>query len=436
MTGTASASFDASGSATRDLWKRSWIWRWSLILGAVSAGGYAWLVPSPDAPMATASYPSADSATGSYASPMSPAVRAMMNERVAEAAAAREAAARAQAELAEERRKAEEASLAARVALAQAQLQARAQADAQARAEAQAQAQARAQAEAQARAQAEAAARSQAALQNARPVPPPAPPTAVAPSAGLVAPNPALNSGVVTVVSPQTADITTPTDPKAAGSVRVAGRVFPLPSGRFILVASNQSQMGATNAQNVALAQIRDGKLVAGVVIVATPRDVKTGAGARAFASCNRNDFHYLNTIANEEFGRQECHYATHIWPQAWSAPDAGSLYRSFAVDLQTRQVAVPNALVMVGYHFANTETLVRVFYYFNPEMRGIQSAKTASWNESDWHKTYLARDARRIDYMGEIEKWTRDWLPFVRPAFLGEQPTQAPSRLATLFVP
>lgn len=408
--GTASGR---TSSATGALWRRAPAWRWSLILGVLSAAAFVALVPVPKpAPQP----PSGQTAIeAGYISPIPPAVRTMLNNRIAETAAAREAAALAKAEaaaLAAEKSKAEAAAQAAE----------------------------------RRRIEAETAAREQARQQRAEaakpPAPPPAPvvapPPATNPVAGLVAPNAALPTSAPPLDrrnDPSTIYSIVNGTNDAAGMLTAANRLIPLPSGPFERIASVQGPLGSTVQHSAAFAQFRPGMLAALVIINVSPRAEKTGAGLRAYASCNRRDFHYLTTVANEDFGAQECRYVNHVWPTAWSSNEAGELFRSIVTALTTRQVPVPNAMLTSSFHFANQNEVTRVFYYFNPEVRGIQSARTTGWAESDWHKNYLARDARRIDYVGELEKWTNDWLPFVRTAFTGEKAAVPPARLARQFV-
>ncbi len=296
------------------------------------------------------------------------------------------------------------------------------------------------------RADAEAAAREQAKQLRAeatRVPPPPTAPVVPAPAAnvaaGLVAPNPTLATsapptdkrndpnGIYTILNGVN---------DSAGMLNAAGRLIPLPAGTFERLASVQGPLGSTIMHSGAFAQFRAGVLAILVVVSLTPPQEKIGAGLRAFPNCKRRDFHYLNVVANDDFGAQECRYVNHIWPNAWGSTESGELFRSIVAALTTRQVPVPNAMVTSTFHFANQNDLVRVFYYFNPEVRGIKSAKTATWNESDWHKSYLAQDVRRIDYLGELEKWTNDWHPFVRAAFTGEKSAAPRSQLARQFAP
>jgi hypothetical protein len=381
----------SAGSATQALWRRAPVWRRSLLAGIFSASAFIVLSPMPDFGLQATTGPVAPSQTdASYVSPISAPVRSILAERIAEAAAAQEAAERAKVEAA--------------TVLEQAK---------QARAEL---------------------------VQNqSRPLPPTvASPAAPANTvAGLVAPNPSIPSSappVGGVEADRIYSITIGTN-GAAGELTAAGRSIPLPTGPFERIAAGRDTLGGTRQYSAAFVQFSGKTLAALVVVNVTPRTEKIGTGLRSHAPCARRDFHFVEVTANEDFGRQECRYINHIWPNPWEGSDSSALFRSIATGLKARDSQVPNALLQSTFHFADKDGLLRVFYYFNPEIKGIASARTASWQESDWHKDYLARDARRIDYLGDLQKWSNDWAPYIRSAFTGSGPSVPPPRLARQFV-
>ncbi len=361
--------------------------------GILSALAFIALSPVPDFGLKATTGSTAPAQTdATYVSPISAPVRSILAERIAEAAAAQEAAERAKAEAAT----ALEQARHARAELAQSQSR-----------------------------------------------PPPPLPAAASPAspantvAGLVAPNPSIpfsNPPVGGVEADHVYFVTNGVN-GAAGELKAAGRSIPLPTGPFERIAVGQEALGGTRQYSAAFAQFSGKMLVAIVVVNLTPRTEKIGTGLRSYTPCARRDLHFIEVAANEDFSRQECRYINHVWPNPWDGPDSSALFRSIVAGLKVRDSQLPSALLQSTFHFADKDELLRVFYYFNPEVKGIASARTASWAESDWHKSYLARDARRIDYLGELQKWTNDWAQFIRPAFTGGSPSVPPPRLARQFV-
>jgi hypothetical protein len=437
-------------SATAALWVRAPIWRASLILGTLSAILFVTVKPPVSFSLpAPVSAPAAE--PPSYVSPIPSAMRVALTERLAEAEAARQQAesARQQAEGARQQAAAAQAAALAAVEVAREERR-RAEADAlAAREQARAATVARQQAEARQQTDA-AAARAAARVAVAPPPPPPPPPPPAqnvrpvpqvataqtvppAPQTGLVAPNPTLPSAAEALNQPTGVEALR-TSMTGAGEARIAGRTIPLPSGKFEPVSFSRSSYGSTSMYNVALASIDGNRLAAAVLVFSTPSDVNVGAGSRMFADCMRSDLHFLNNVANEEFGRQECQFVNHIWVDGWRAETTSPFFKAIATALEVRQVPLPPAMILSGFHFADRRGSMRVAYYFNPEIRGVQSSRTLNWDQSDWNKRYLARDGRKIDYIGELEAWTRDWTRFVKPAFEGGPALAPPAALANKF--
>jgi hypothetical protein len=453
------------------LWRRAPLWRWSLILGVTSALLIAWAVPSSTGIGSAGSQVPVDGGSTAYVSPLDPAMRAAMVTRLAdaEAASARTAAAEAATRKAEEEReaararieaaqatarKAEEEREAARVRTDAAQAAVRKAEEereaARARTDA-AQAAAHKADEERRRLEADLiVARQAERAPGPVPAPPPTPlvtpppppqpaqtpprPTPAPPvTAGLTAPDPTLP-----VDTPATARKTgveaLQANPRGAGSARIAGRVVPLPAGRFEPTAYAESQHGSTRVTRVVLTHVENRILQALVYVQATSAVEDARAGLRAYAECLRKDFLYLNVVANDDFGAQECQYIFYLWPNIWKSPDTTDVIKSADLDLASRNVPMPPAMVASGHHHADTRGFLRIVYYFNLEVRGIQSARTATSGESDWNSRFLARDRRKVDYMGEMEAWTKAWAPHVRPAFTGGRPLAPPDRLAAQF--
>jgi hypothetical protein len=236
---------------------------------------------------------------------------------------------------------------------------------------------------------------------------------ATASPSGLVAPDASLNRA------------------KIEGTFEIAGRHVPLPAGSFEVLSTMQARIGRSDAQHVLLGQIEDKQISVLIWLYATPADAKLGTGFRADDYCKRSDVQFKNALANEEFGRQDCMVVNHIWPDGFRANDAANILRSATTELDTRGVALPNALILAYYNFADMNGSMRVRYYFNPERQGIESRRTATWQDSDWHMRYVARDPKKIAYLDEMRQWASAWRPYMRKTFGGDPPELPPSDLA-----
>lgn len=262
-----------------------------------------------------------------------------------------------------------------------------------------------------------------------RPVPVPAAPPQAGPG-GLTRPDPSLLKQSIVPPLPVNPNIGT----IYRGTYDADGRIVPLPAGEFESVAYISGQIGQTTNMGAALLQVRGNRLAAVVFVFATPAGSKIGTGFRLIVDCTRNDLHYKEVDSNVDFGPQDCVTVNHIWPDGWRLPITANIFKSVLVALDTRGIPLPPALIAVNIYEADRDGYLRVWYYFNPEDQGIESHRTATWADSDWHVNYLARDQRRLAYMEQARQWAHGWRPLLRAAFIGNRMTPPPG-LAEMLV-
>ena len=258
---------------------------------------------------------------------------------------------------------------------------------------------------------------------------PPSAPPAVSGVAGLAAPDPnLLRQAGLPPIAPNPNIGTT-----QRGEYDLLGRRIPLPAGDFEVIAYLKVQVATTEGVSAALAQFRGNRLSALVVVFATPADRKLGVGFRATRDCLRTDV-YVEVTANEEFGPQDCMIVNHIWPDGFRAPDASNILKAVTTALDTRGVPLPPALIISVFNLADRDGYQRIWIYFNPEVQGIESRRTAAWNESDWHSNYIARDPNKLAYLDSVRQWAHNWRPYMRQSFDGTLKTLPPVQLAGTF--
>ena len=219
---------------------------------------------------------------------------------------------------------------------------------------------------------------------------------------------------------------------KHRGVYDVFGRRVPLPMGEFEVTGYFTGQIGATEGVNVVLTRVEKQRLAALVFLLTTPASAKLKVGVRASADCARDDLFFKDVLSNDDFGSQDCVVVNHAWPQGFRAPQAANALRALATTLDTRGISLPPALVLVSFDLADRDGYLRVIYYFNPEMEGIQSRETVNWAESDWHKRYIARDPAKLAYMESARQWAEKWRPYLRQAFAGTLKDAPPEQLAS----
>ena len=128
------------------------------------------------------------------------------------------------------------------------------------------------------------------------------------------------------------------------GHVAAQGTSVPLPAGEWIVVAHFPAP-DPGGVESLFLAQMRQNKLSRAVLIQASRQAGESATGFRQSAQCARTALLYVKTIANEEFGRQDCWTINHNISTR-SERDTPPVIRAAIGDLELRGVKYPPMLL------------------------------------------------------------------------------------------
>lgn len=138
--------------------------------------------------------------------------------------------------------------------------------------------------------------------------------------------------------------------------------------------------------------------------------------------TCNRRDLHFINKVANNRAGKQECNivnhwritggvkskYRNHAW--ALAAEDAKKWHK-------LNNVSIPNTMIIAQSIFANYNRLeVRV--KFNPELEGFPPTVDSNWSSNDWHQDKIIGDKKRQEYIEKVKVFAIDMHNKIKPQF------------------
>jgi len=207
------------------------------------------------------------------------------------------------------------------------------------------------------------------------------------------------------------------------GHVAAQGTSVPLPAGEWIVVAHFPAP-DPGGVESLFLAQMRQNKLSRAVLIQASRQAGESATGFRQSAQCARTALLYVKTIANEEFGRQDCWTINHNISTR-SERETPPVIRAAIGDLELRGVKYPPVLLSAFFRLADQQSFLHAVYYFNPETDGI-SSRPAIWDESDWHRNYIHQYPNKIAYVEKLRAWAEAWHPAVREGFLASRSPQA----------
>lgn len=186
--------------------------------------------------------------------------------------------------------------------------------------------------------------------------------------------------------------------------VTLGGTRIPLPDGNWSVVAFFRGST-PTDGDSVVLARIEQNRLQG--VIAAKAGELQGNQLPTPFPSCERQDYVYRETKADESGGVQRCWWINHstgIW-------QSDSLLRAAAAELGKRGITPPTVMLNVGFRRADKSSQVTAFYYFDPTEKGI-SSQPLLWKSSEWHKDRIASDPRRVEYVDQLKQWGAKWAP------------------------
>jgi hypothetical protein len=207
------------------------------------------------------------------------------------------------------------------------------------------------------------------------------------------------------------------------GHVAAQGTSVPLPAGEWIVVAHFPAP-DPGGVESLFLAQMRQNKLSRAVLIQASRQAGESATGFRQSAQCARTALLYVKTIANEEFGRQDCWTINHNISTR-SERDTPPVIRAAIGDLELRGVKYPPVLLSAFFRLADQQSFLHAVYYFNPETDGITS-RPAIWDESDWNRNHIHQYPDKIAYVEKLRAWAEAWHPAVREGFQASRSLQA----------
>ena len=213
--------------------------------------------------------------------------------------------------------------------------------------------------------------------------------------------------------------------------VGVGDQSVPLPEGEWVVGGTfNERTSVGTIILNFVLFQ-REGNQISKMVLISTPRTTGTGRGYEMSGDCGRNDAHYRKTEANTYGGSQNCRLVDHrrlAWPGG--PPDH---WKSFVSYVDRERIRRPHTLVGSLYRFANAHTYLDADYMSNPENEGFAPAGS-DWSSSNWHRSNLPKDPRKVEYINRAIAWTDGWYSVVLAGFEG-RPT-APQMTPAVTAP
>jgi hypothetical protein len=212
------------------------------------------------------------------------------------------------------------------------------------------------------------------------------------------------------------------------GSFMLAGKVIPLPEGKFILAHG-----GVREGELLPGARVRSwaGEQAEVVLYKREGPQVQVVLNARANLGnksrwvdepCKREDVLYRLDRAQTHDWAADCFTVNH---QLGLLTNPGGIWVGVNDRMKADGVDLPLQLVVVAtfariYH---SERMTAV-YYINPLAFGHAADRGANWAASPWNKVRIDKDPSKAAFVNAIAQWGTQAVPLMGEAFEGKPPS------------
>jgi hypothetical protein len=211
------------------------------------------------------------------------------------------------------------------------------------------------------------------------------------------------------------------------GQLQLGKRNFALPPGKWLVVASRDSQStldsgsnGANNKTQYLVQRDADGRFVAATNISASLHSMNVASWNDA--TCDRKDTLYRDTL-DGNFKYPACNLINHItdfW--AGDVPKA-EFDKQIWLWYRDQKLKMPHTVISTTYVKYFAGDFVRSSFWFNPEISGLVDAEKKPWGQSPWHPDLIKSDVNRTRYIEQIKIWNASMIKNARATLMDLQP-------------
>lgn len=183
-------------------------------------------------------------------------------------------------------------------------------------------------------------------------------------------------------------------------------REYPIPQigGTWLHMLSTVSYStgGATiPLGTVAAVDIRDKKFFSGLEVTA---NLNMGSSSDwVDEPCKRENYLYKRSTGGK-FKNINCVSINHI--VTYYATPTGA-YQQLVVNLKDQGVEIPPTIIRVEFtRYSDSGRRLVYKMDVNPELFGIDRDSTTLWGSSPWHKSFIDRDTKKVEFIRKLSKW------------------------------
>jgi len=197
------------------------------------------------------------------------------------------------------------------------------------------------------------------------------------------------------------------------GKITLVGKTVPLPPGDFVIVASRTRDATHVKGQwirqrvqlvTVYLAQI-EGNVLRAEVLATTVLDPSFTYSKWEDEPCRRTDTLFRQDLARNAGYQQNCLLVNHVTNVYTREPEG--IYAEAYAWLQQRAVSLPvDVIIQASVTRIEVGEWLATVHRFNPAAFGCDVGRNPSWATSAWHRSALAKDAERAQFVNSVVEW------------------------------
>ena len=173
----------------------------------------------------------------------------------------------------------------------------------------------------------------------------------------------------------------------------------------FLWVAYSTGLGSGIPLGSVHAADIRGKKYFAGIQMTGNLSE-STFIGDWTDEPCKREGFLWKRSIGGK-FQNINCATITHT-VRYYETPT--SEYQRVLVHFREQGIELPPTIVRVEFTRSHDRGRRLVYRFdFNPELFGIERDAERLWGSSGWHKAFIEKDPKRVEFLASLTRWAED---------------------------
>lgn len=156
---------------------------------------------------------------------------------------------------------------------------------------------------------------------------------------------------------------------------------------------------------NLHIVNLEKNKFLSGMVMKANLEELST-VGDWVSEPCKNENYYWKRSIGGK-FTNINCASIGHA-TKYFLAPTGA--YAQLLVNMRDRNIDIPPTVIRVSFtKYADHGRWLSYIVDINPEFFGIQRDAEPIWGANGWHKSFVDRDSKRMEFLKNLTKWVEN---------------------------